>query len=137
VREIQALLEKANRALESAEAEVRAGNLDFAASRAYYASFYVAQALLIEKGYRFSNHGKVIGQYGLIFAKSEALDPRFHKLLLKAFRLRQVGDYAALAQLESEPVLELIQGGRDFLEAASRYLERLPEGAEGGESGED
>jgi uncharacterized protein (UPF0332 family) len=123
--EIQALLNKAERAIGSAETELRAGNLDFAASRAYYACFYVAQALLLTEDYRFSSHGKVIGQYGRIFARTEALDRSFHQLLLRGYRLRQVGDYAALAEVESDLVSELIQGGREFLQAAHHYLEKI------------
>lgn len=135
--EIQALLNKAERAIGSAKTELQAGNLDFAASRAYYASFYVAEALLLTENYRFSSHGKVIGQYGRRFARTEALDRSFHQVLLRGYRLRQVGDYAALAEIESELVEELIEGGQRFLAAASRYLEDLPGSAGGGESGED
>lgn len=133
--EIQALLNKAERAIGSAETELEAGNLDFAASRGYYACFYVAQALLLTQNYRFSSHGKVLGQYGLMFARTEVLDRSFHQLLLRGYKLRQVGDYAALAEVESDLVAELIQGGREFLQAAYRYLEEIPpsEGSPGDE----
>ena len=70
MNEVQGFLEKADRALRSAADELEKENLDFAASRAYYASFYIAQALLLTKGFSFSSHGKAIAQYGLLFAQS-------------------------------------------------------------------
>ena len=47
--------------------------------------FYVAEALLSEKGLEFSSHGQVIGAYGLHFAKTKELDPKFHRWLVDGF----------------------------------------------------
>jgi len=44
--EIEALLQKAKESLEAARGLLRDGYPDFAASRAYYAMFYVTEALL-------------------------------------------------------------------------------------------
>jgi uncharacterized protein (UPF0332 family) len=46
--EVKALLHKAGESLQAAELLQREGYLDFAASRAYYAMFYAAQALLLD-----------------------------------------------------------------------------------------
>jgi uncharacterized protein (UPF0332 family) len=52
--ETRLLLVKADRAIQAAETLLEAGNLyDFATGRAYYAMFYVAEALLEEKGLRY------------------------------------------------------------------------------------
>lgn len=118
------------------------GNPDFAASRTYYGYFYIAEALLLTQGCQFSSHGQVVAQYGLHFAQTEKLDRRFHQLLLRAFRTRTLADYQVEVPIDPEAVVELIQGGFEFLQAASRYLEDLPGEAEpqgeadGGESGE-
>lgn len=133
--EPQLLLEKAARSIRSAEYLLENGDTDFAASRIYYACFYVAEALLLTRGLHFSRHGQVHGQYGLLFAKTKLLDPAFHRLLDDAFELRQAADYQAEVTIKPEVVQELIEGGRSFLAAASRYLEELP-GAEGGAGGE-
>lgn len=92
--EIEALLEKAERSFAAAEQILRGGDADFAASRAYYGYFYVAEALPLSKEMNFSRHGQVIAQYGRHFAKSEILDPRFHRLMRRAFGLRQTADYS-------------------------------------------
>lgn len=58
--ETQALLEKARQSLEAASSPERDNFYDFAASRAYYTLFYVAEALLIEQDLFFSSHSAVI-----------------------------------------------------------------------------
>jgi uncharacterized protein (UPF0332 family) len=131
------LLEKAARSLEVAQDLLQKGHIDFAASRVYYAYFHTAEALLLSQGLEFSSHGRVVAQYGRLFSKTKILDPSFHQLLAAALDLRHIADYQTEVPIKPEIVEELLEGGRKFLEAASRYLEELPAGAEGGESGED
>lgn len=100
------------------------GDVDFAASRAYYGYFYVAEALLLHKGLSFSRHGQVISQYGLRFAKTGRLPPRYHQAMIRAFSLRQAGDYDAELELDAGEVRELIEEGSNFLNAARDYLDR-------------
>jgi uncharacterized protein (UPF0332 family) len=132
VKDVQALLDKAARAFDAAAVLLRNGDADFAVSRAYYAYFYTAQALLSAKGQEFSSHAQVVGQYGFFFARTGALDPTFHQLLLRAFKIRQLADYQTEVEIESEVVEELIAGGRQFLTAAREYLEQLSEGGDPG-----
>ena len=124
MNEIQALFEKASRSFAAAGRLLEAGDEDFAVSRAYYGYFYVAEALLLSKEMSFSRHGQVLAQYGLHFAKTRILDPRFHRLFDEAFSLRQVADYSTEPAPESEKVRELIEGGEAFLRAARDYLRR-------------
>ncbi len=62
--EVRALLDKARASHEAATLLRREGYLDFAASRAYYALFYVAEALLLERGLSYSSHSAVIAAFG-------------------------------------------------------------------------
>lgn len=134
MKNLDPLLEKAGRSLDAAESLLSHGSPDFAASRTYYAYFYIAQALLESQGLRFSRHGQVLAQYGLLFAKTKILDPSFHKLFGSAFDLRQLADYQVEVPIESELVEELIAGARSFLNAASDYLAHLPEPSSGGDA---
>lgn len=52
----QALLEKAQRSIDAASILLREGQPEFAASRSYYAIFYIAEALLHEEGLVFKSH---------------------------------------------------------------------------------
>jgi uncharacterized protein (UPF0332 family) len=136
VNQLRGPLDKAERDLRAAERLLNDGDADIAASRVYYACFYIAEALLATEGYRFKSHGQLVAQYGLRFAKPEKLDRRYHEVLRQAFQTRQLADYQTEVAIDPEVVRELIEGGRSFLVAASRYLEELP-GAQGGGRGEE
>jgi uncharacterized protein (UPF0332 family) len=61
--ELEAMLRKARRYVDSAEALAARGDYDSAASRLYYAMFYCAEALLWVRGRTFSRHGAVIAAF--------------------------------------------------------------------------
>ena len=69
-----------------------------------------------------SRHGQVISQYGQRFAATDRLDRRFHRLLGRAFELRQLADYSVEAELEPGVVEDLIAEGEAFLGTARKYL---------------
>ncbi len=120
--ETQKLLDKASRALRAAETLLNNGDADFAAGRAYYAMFYVAEALLHEKDLRSRKHSGVISLFGESFAKTGALDAKFHRWLLDAFDKRILADYGVEATLTRDDAAEMITQAWEFLGAASRLL---------------
>jgi uncharacterized protein (UPF0332 family) len=67
--DIQNPLRKAHDSREVAIDLQREGFFDFAVSRAYYAIFYAAEAILLLKGLSFSSHSAVAAAYGKEFAK--------------------------------------------------------------------
>jgi uncharacterized protein (UPF0332 family) len=82
--EIQALRQKAHQSQQAVESLRKDGFLDFAASRAYYTMFYLAQVLLLSRGLSFSSHAAVIAAFSKEFAKTGVLDVRFHRCLIDA-----------------------------------------------------
>lgn len=118
------LLAKSLDAIEAAEGLLNMGKNEIAAGRAYYAMFYIAEALLAEKDLQFNQHGQVIGAYGLHFAKTRELDPKFHRWLADAFDTRIVGDYDVDTGISAGLVAEMVNQARDFLAAAQAYLEK-------------
>ncbi len=72
--ETQKLLQKASRAIRSAETLLREGKADFAV----YAMFYIAEALLGERGLRFRKHSSVHSVFGERFIKTSLLDSKYH-----------------------------------------------------------
>ena len=64
------LLDKALDAIEAAEGLTNMGKAEFAAGRAYYAMFYVAEALLAHLGQSYSKHSAVISAFGREYAES-------------------------------------------------------------------
>ena len=118
----QQLFARAIDTIEAAEILLTNGKTDIAAGRAYYAMFYVAEALLNEKGFQFGKHSNVLSAYGQHFAKTKVLDPKYHRWLITAFDQRQVGDYAFDPNVQSNVVVEMIQQAQEFLGAAKKYL---------------
>ena len=90
--------------------------------RAYYALFYVAEALLNEEGQRFRKHGGVHAAFGRDFVKTGLFDAKYHRWLLAAFDDRITGDYGADANFTSDYVQQAIEQAREFLQEARRYL---------------
>lgn len=120
--EVEALLDKSRRSIKTAEKIFKDGEVDFAGSRAYYALFYVAEALLLERGLAFSSHSAVIANFGKEFAKPQTLNPKFHTYLIKAQDRRNIGDYAIGNHLTNDDVEEMLDWGREFLKVAETFL---------------
>ena len=87
------LFEKSERAIQTANRELKAGDIDASVSRAYYAMFYVAEALLFEKGLAFKKHSAVHAALGEHFAKTGEFDTKYHHWLREAFEKRITSDY--------------------------------------------
>ena len=118
------LLEKAIDAIEAAEILVDHSKSEVAAGRAYYAMFYIAEALLNEKGLTFSKHSGVHAAFGENFAKTKEMDAKFHRWLIDAFDKRLAGDYGVEANIEKDVATYMINQAREFLEAAQEYLKK-------------
>lgn len=120
--EVEELLDKATRSIKTAHKIFKDGEVDFAGSRAYYALFYIAEALLLERGLAFSSHSAVIANYGKEFAKPQTLNPKFHNYLIKAQDRRNIGDYAIGKHLTEDEVREMLDWAKEFLKAAKNFL---------------
>lgn len=116
------LLGKAERYLRSARVLAVDGDLDSAASRLYYAMFFVAEAILETRGLSFTSHHAVIAAFGQHFAKTGEFEPRFHQALISAFSQRQLGDYTVHSGLHIEDIEKLQTSAEDFIEAARVWL---------------
>lgn len=115
---------KARRSLQAARALAALGMPDFAASRAYYAMFYVTQAMLLSKGVRLSRHSAVVAAFGQHFAKTGILDAQLHRMLIAAFELRQSGDYD-YQQIDDESAERAMRDAVEYVKAAETYLTQL------------
>ena len=118
------LLDKALDTIEGAEGLTNMGKAEMAAGRAYYAMFYVAEALLYnEFDLKLNQHGQVIAAYGKNFAKTKALDPKYHRWLRDGFEKRISGDYGVDTGIDQDVAANMINQARDFLVDARKYME--------------
>ena len=117
-----ALLQKTCEAIKAAEMLEQGGLSDFAAGRAYYAMFYVAQALLQTKGLTFSKHSSTLAAFGQHFVKTGEVEPQYHRFFLDAFDARLLGDYSTTKHITPETVAEMIEQANLFIELVERLL---------------
>ena len=119
------LLDKALDAIEAAELLTNMGKAEIAAGRAYYAMFYIAEALLFNQfDLKLNQHGQVIAAYGKHFAKTKELNPKYHRWLRDGFEKRISGDYGVDSGIGEDIAMDMINQARDFLETAQEYLKQ-------------
>jgi len=99
--------------------------VDFPIGRAYYAMFYVAEALLEEKELRYSKHGGVHGAFGEHYIKTGIFDAKYHRWLLNAFDQRIESDYGLEIKVSPKDAIELQKQAREFLNKAQEYLDAI------------
>jgi uncharacterized protein (UPF0332 family) len=122
-----ALLRKAAESLRAAELLATNELFDFAASRAYYTMFYVAEAFLLNEGLTFSSHAAVISAFGRDFARTGRVPVEFHRYLIDAQDLRNQGDYDIDSAITEAEANQLIAQAEQFLELAERLLGDFPD----------
>lgn len=120
------LLQKARESLGAAKLMQRNGYDDFAAARAYYSMFYIAEAFLLEYGLAFSKHSAVHAAFGEKFVKTGAVPAEFHRYLIHGMELRHTGDYDYAKKVSAAEAAEQIAHAEEFCEAAARRLGSLP-----------
>jgi uncharacterized protein (UPF0332 family) len=123
------LLARARESLEAARELHDSGHFGYAASRAYYTMFYVAQALLLGKGLAFSKHAAVHAAFGKHFAKARLVPPDVHQHLIHAMGVRHAGDYGPSGSVGREDSQEQIARAQRFLDVGESLMSSPPEQA--------
>jgi len=117
------LMTKARRSLAAARRLHGDRDFDFAVSRAYYAMFYAAEALLLHRNMSFSRHARVIAALHREYVASGELSRENHAALQRAFNDRNVADYDAPGVI-GEVAEETLSAAATFLDAADDILRR-------------
>ncbi len=120
--EQEALLQKAQSSINAAKLLESEEFFDFAVSRAYYAMFYVAEAILLEDSLNFSKHSAVIAAFGRHFVKTGRAPAHFHRYLIEAQDSRLIGDYDPMPTLSSRKASQQIERAEQFLEFGEVFL---------------
>lgn len=126
----QALILKANRAIESAQLLHNAGDIDGACNRAYYAMFDAAKAALLKTipggdptvG---KTHSGLISAFGLHLVKTGLVPAEFGRAFNRAHDIRQVADYTG-DLIEADQVDSLITQASAFVEWIDSQVISVP-----------
>ena len=96
-----------------------------AVSRAYYAMFFAARALLSKKDSYPRTHRGLISQFGLLFVKEGEFKKELFDLLTRAQEDREEADYGLFLELDKEEALIIIKGAELFLKECRLILSNL------------
>lgn len=122
MKEIDSLIERSKKYLKSAEILLEAGDYESSVSRAYYAMFFSAQAMLLTKELSFSSHKSVISAFGEHFVKPGIVPNEMGRELHRAFEKRQIGDYEYRFVISKSEAVEILNNGCMFVEKVVQHL---------------
>jgi uncharacterized protein (UPF0332 family) len=122
---IKGYLEKAERKLKVAEKLLRSDDYEDAVSRAYYAVFHAAQALLLTEGERAGTHKGVVTLFGLLFVKTGKFKKDLGKYLANLKDERESGDYEVFSYIDRETAETAIEEAKEFIRETQAYLKDI------------
>ncbi len=93
-------------------------------SRAYYAMFYVGQALLLTERVITQSHDGLANQLGEHLIKPGKLPGTASKLLKQVFTQRQISDYEIIAEVSRETAETVLAQASEFCELGKAYLRK-------------
>ena len=95
----------------------------FSVSRAYYAMFTAAEAILLSKELSFSRHSAVIAAFGRHFAKKGIIPKKLYRAILAAPQDRQAADYGSGKRIGRTEAEQHIRNAEEFVRSVRAYLE--------------
>ncbi|MFA6990403.1 MAG: HEPN domain-containing protein [Candidatus Gastranaerophilaceae bacterium] len=119
------LLNKSKDSLRGAFALFDSGLYAFAVSRAYYAMFYLAEAILLNEDFNYSKHSAVISAFGNNFIKTGKIPVQFHRYLIDGQSLRNIADYDVATTIEEDEAKTEIEHTQEFIDFAEAYLSEI------------
>ncbi|HEM61981.1 MAG TPA: HEPN domain-containing protein, partial [Chloroflexi bacterium] len=96
-----------------------------AVTRAYYAMFYAASALLASKGITRSKHSAVLAAFGEQFAKPGLIEANYAKAFGHAFDARLDSDYDITFAADEALAREVLLDARRFVERVAQFLDEV------------
>jgi uncharacterized protein (UPF0332 family) len=119
---VKRFVHKAEMALAAARREHRAGDLDLAMNRVYYACFYAATAVLLQEDREFVKHSGVRAALHRHLIQTKRIEVEHGRFYDQAFEARQEADYAPVAEFEPSTVEEAIGSAERFVSEMRRIL---------------
>lgn len=123
--EIQNYIHKSQRYLQDCQLlHTQGGSPDSVVSRAYYAMFYVAKALLLSIDKDAHTHQGVIAAFGLHFVKTAIFSRELGRSFADMLNKRMTGDYDIDGTISEADAQECYQQALIFTETGINYLEK-------------
>jgi uncharacterized protein len=117
-------IEKANQKLAVARRLLDSGDYDDSVSRAYYAAFHGARALLVSAGQSPSTHQGVVTLFHLLFVKTGRIAREMAKCLTNLKDDRESVDYELFADYDEKDARNAVSEAERFVSVATEELRR-------------
>ncbi len=124
---ILAWLTMAEEKLEVARELVALSRFDDAVSRAYYAMFYAAKAILLAVDQDARSHSGVVSQFSQHFVRTGYADQQYSRILARAMQAREMSDYNPTVRALSPDAEQAIADAEVFLQKIREILSNLPD----------
>lgn len=115
--EVRLQFERAQESVEDAQILFREVRLAGSATRAYYAMFHAASAVLLHYNIKRGSHKGIIAAFGEYVCKQNLLDVKFHRYLREAFDLRLESDYQPVVRIDIALARQTLDNAIEFVNA--------------------
>jgi uncharacterized protein (UPF0332 family) len=111
--------------LEAAEILLKNGKIVDSISRAYYAMFHAARALLYLYGVEPRTHEGVIREFSRIIIEEKLMDKKFGRNLRQTFEMRESSDYRVGVIFEEEDAKDVLEKAKEFVMQIKKISEKI------------
>jgi hypothetical protein len=116
-------LERAEELLGVADENLKNNHPSDSISRAYYAMFHAATAVLKTLGIERGSHHALWAAFGEYVTGKGLLDVKYHRLALDAFSARSLSDYLAQPEDTIDDARENLAMASDLVGACRKFVE--------------
>jgi uncharacterized protein (UPF0332 family) len=119
---IKQFMSLAEQALNTAQANLDAGDFRASVNRAYYAVFYAASAMLLTKGLERRKHSGVISAFREHFVRPGLVEAEFSNVYGETLTIREDADYAVEILIDLDMAETALRQARRFVERMCQHL---------------
>ena len=124
---IEALLQKADQALDDASYLLEDDRVEAAMNRAYYAAFHAARAALLTEGEEPSSHAGILSRFSYHFIRTGRISEEIGQVLARAETDRNRADYDAFSVFETQAAKDLVGDVSQFTDVVRQVIEHQKE----------
>jgi uncharacterized protein (UPF0332 family) len=126
-RTISAYLTRSQDELDTARLLFANGKYKVALTRAYYAVFYAASAMLLSEGIKRSKHSGVQSAFRQFFIKPSVIEVEYSDIYGAIRDARELSDYELWFMLAEEFAETIVADAEKFVARMERYLRKAGE----------
>lgn len=119
---ISVAIEKGQAALRQARILNDSHEYDGAVSRAYYAAFHYASAVLLTRGLEALSHQGLVRMFNLHFIKTGQFPKRYSTILSHAQKAREESDYQGEIPFTEEDAVTRLREVEEFVSYLEQFL---------------